>query len=109
MRLDIESSTELRFETPPSPTAGPKAVNVINPDGQDAVLSESVEEFTYNPAPTMILVVDNPCDALDLSNYAIVVFLLHRPCAFSDRHCPAPFWQRFTTATILLQKIPLVK
>ena len=54
-RLDLFSPTELRLETP-SGTQGAKAVRVVNPDGQEAVL---VDGFTYNPAPTITSVKPN--------------------------------------------------
>ena len=54
-RLDFVSPTELRLETPPG-GPGPKAVRVVNPDGQDAALKEG---FTYNPAPTIAIVTPN--------------------------------------------------
>jgi N-acetylneuraminic acid mutarotase len=54
-RLDFFSPTELRLKTPAG-TAGPKAVRVVNPDGQGAILEEG---FTYNPAPTISSVKPN--------------------------------------------------
>jgi len=46
---DFFSPTELRLKTPPD-EAGMKAVKVINPDRQEAIMEEG---FTYNPAPTI--------------------------------------------------------
>jgi N-acetylneuraminic acid mutarotase len=53
--LDFFSPTELRLRTPPG-EAGPKAVRVVNPDGQEVILEEG---FTYNPAPTISSVKPN--------------------------------------------------
>jgi hypothetical protein len=54
-RLDFFSPTELRLRTPAG-SAGPKAVRVVNPDGQEAVLQEG---FTYNLPPTIASVSPN--------------------------------------------------
>jgi N-acetylneuraminic acid mutarotase len=54
-QLTFFSPTELRLETPPG-TAGPKAVGVTNPDGQEAVKEDA---FTYNPAPKILSVSPN--------------------------------------------------
>jgi hypothetical protein len=54
-KLELFSPMELRLKTPPG-KAGPKAVRVMNPDGQEAILEEG---FTYNPAPTISSVKPN--------------------------------------------------
>jgi N-acetylneuraminic acid mutarotase len=54
-QLALFSSTELRLRTPPG-TVGPKAVRIVNPDGQEAVKEDG---FTYNPAPTITSVSPN--------------------------------------------------
>jgi len=48
-RLDFFSTRELYLRTPPG-TLGPKAVRVMNPDGQLAVLEEG---FTYESVPAI--------------------------------------------------------
>ena len=55
LQFDLFSSTEIRLRTPAG-TAGTKTVRVINPDGQEAVVTDG---FTYNPAPTIISVTPN--------------------------------------------------
>ncbi|MEK7399552.1 MAG: IPT/TIG domain-containing protein, partial [Candidatus Poribacteria bacterium] len=55
-KLDSFSTTELRFQTPRSTTVGMKPIRVVNPDGQEAVVTDG---FKYNYPPSILSVEPN--------------------------------------------------